>query len=38
VKFNHLALGRFDYRRIEWASDGERPSAPVTPSTPGGLS
>jgi len=37
VKFNHLALGKFDYRRIEWASDGE-PSAAVASSTPTGLS
>ena len=27
VKFNHLAAGKFDYRRIEWASEGERPPA-----------
>jgi len=27
VKFNHLAGGRFDYRRIEWAHDAARPTA-----------
>ena len=27
VKFNHLAGGKFDYRRIEWASDEKRPVA-----------
>ena len=34
VKFNHLAAGKFDYCRIEWANDGERPSAAVGLSTP----
>ena len=29
VKFNHLAGGRFDYRRIEWASDGTEDLAPA---------
>lgn len=28
VKFNHLAGGRFDYRRIEWASEGRGSSLP----------
>jgi len=26
IKFNHLASGKFDYRRIEWAHDGTKPS------------
>ncbi len=33
VKFNHLAAGKFDYRRIEWATEEERQPAP-RPSTP----
>ncbi len=28
VKFNHLAGGKFDYRRIEWASEAEPATAP----------
>ena len=32
VKFNHLAGGKFDYRRIEWASEEERPVAAPTSS------
>jgi hypothetical protein len=30
IKFNHLAGGKFDYRRIEWAAD----DAPVRPAPP----
>jgi hypothetical protein len=35
VKFNVIAGGGFDYRRIEWASDGAAASTPAEPeSTP----
>jgi hypothetical protein len=34
VKFNHLAGGKFDYRRIEWANEEERPSAATAASSP----
>lgn len=33
VKFNQLAAGKFDYRRIEWASEEERQPAPRPPAT-----
>lgn len=29
VKFNHLANGKFDYRRIEWMRRGEAPATPA---------
>jgi Permuted papain-like amidase enzyme, YaeF/YiiX, C92 family len=32
VKFNHLAAGRFDYRRIEWTSDEEQTAAAPPPT------
>ena len=32
VKFNHLAAGKFDYRRIEWASEEERAAAVSSPT------
>jgi hypothetical protein len=31
VKFNHLASGKFDYRRIEWAHDGRAETAGTPP-------
>jgi len=34
VKFNHLAAGKFDYRRIEWATEEGAPPAAVGPPTP----
>ncbi|HVO28297.1 MAG TPA: YiiX/YebB-like N1pC/P60 family cysteine hydrolase [Candidatus Margulisiibacteriota bacterium] len=34
IKFNHLAGGKFDYRRIEWASDEERTPAGTPASSP----
>ena len=37
VKFNHLAAGKFDYRRIEWASE-ERAGAEVGPGADPGRS
>jgi hypothetical protein len=37
IKFNHLAGGKFDYRRIEWAGEEERAGAAAEPrsATPG---
>ncbi len=32
VKFNHLADGKFDYRRIEWTHDARANPAVVTPA------
>jgi len=36
VKFNHLAGGKFDYRRIAWTHDEQRDAAAATPVAPNG--
>jgi hypothetical protein len=38
VKFNHLAAGRFDYRRIEWAGDEQPAGSEGTPEPDPGRS